>query len=87
MIQRQSNLYRDRSVAGLVSTRTDAIIKMRVVKDQIGQQVIKDYLEDRFEAIFSESSYGYRPLRSTHQAVAQVRRNVRELECYRHEHI
>ena len=42
--------------------------------------MVKDYLENRFEAIFSESSYGYRPLRSTHQALAQVRRNVREFQ-------
>ncbi|MRR24505.1 group II intron reverse transcriptase/maturase, partial [bacterium] len=51
-----------------------------IVRDRIAQQVIKDYLEARFEAIFSDSSYGYRPLRNTHQAIAQVRRNVREFE-------
>lgn len=48
------------------------------VRDRICQQVVKDYLEARFEAEFSEHSYGYRPLKSAHQAVAQVRRNVRE---------
>jgi RNA-directed DNA polymerase len=51
-----------------------------IVRDRIAQQVIKDYLEDRFEAIFSENSYGYRPMRNTHQAIAQVRRNVREYQ-------
>jgi hypothetical protein len=29
-----------------------------IVRDRIAQQVIKDYLEARFEAIFLESSYG-----------------------------
>jgi len=48
------------------------------VRDRIGQQVIKNYLESRFEAAFSEHSYGYRPLKNTHQAVIQVRKNIRE---------
>lgn len=48
------------------------------VRDRICQQVIKDYLEGRFEAIFSEHSYGYRPLKNTHQALTAVRKNVRE---------
>ena len=48
------------------------------VRDRICQQVIKDYLEGRFEAEFSEHSYGYRPLKNTHQALTAVRKNVRE---------
>jgi RNA-directed DNA polymerase len=40
--------------------------------------VVKDYLEARFEAEFSEHSYGYRPMKNAHQAIAQVRKNVRE---------
>jgi RNA-directed DNA polymerase len=50
------------------------------VNDRVAQQVIKSYLEPRFEAEFSPQSYGYRPLKSAHQAVEQVRKNVR----YRH---
>lgn len=48
------------------------------VNDRVAQQVIKAYLEPRLEAEFSPLSYGYRPLRSAHQALAQVRRNVRQ---------
>lgn len=48
------------------------------VRDRISQQVIKDYLESRFEKEFSEHSYGYRPMKNTHQALSAVRRNVRE---------
>jgi RNA-directed DNA polymerase len=48
------------------------------VRDRICQQVVKDYLESRFEAEFSEHSYGYRPLKNTHQALTAVRKNVRE---------
>ena len=47
------------------------------VNDRVAQQVVKDYLEQRFEAEFLPQSYGYRPLKSAHQAVEQVRRNVR----------
>jgi RNA-directed DNA polymerase len=46
------------------------------VEDRIGQQVIKDYLEARFEKEFHDHSYGYRPLRSAHQALDQVRQNT-----------
>jgi RNA-directed DNA polymerase len=46
------------------------------VSDRVAQQVIKSYLEPRFEAEFSPRSYGYRPLMDAHQAVEQVRRNV-----------
>jgi group II intron reverse transcriptase/maturase len=47
------------------------------VNDRVAQQVIKSYLEPRFEALFSLKSYGYRPLKCAHQAVEQVRKNVR----------
>ncbi|WP_245907054.1 reverse transcriptase domain-containing protein [Reichenbachiella versicolor] len=47
------------------------------VSDRIAQQVLKNYLEPRLESAFHENSYGYRPLKSAHQAVEQVRLNVR----------
>ncbi len=46
------------------------------VNDRVAQQVVKSYLEPRFEALFSPQSYGYRPLKSAHKAVEQVRKNV-----------
>lgn len=46
------------------------------IDDRIAQQVIKDYLESRFEKEFHANSYGYRPLKSAHQALEQVRQNV-----------
>jgi len=46
------------------------------VNDRIAQQVIKSHLEPRLEAEFLSDSYGYRPRKNAHQAVAQVRRNV-----------
>lgn len=47
------------------------------VSDRIAQQVVKAYLEPRLEAVFHDNSYGYRPLKSTHQAIEEVRSNVR----------
>jgi len=48
------------------------------VNDRVAQEVIKRYLEPRLEKEFSDHSYGYRPLKNTHQAIAQVRLNVRK---------
>lgn len=48
------------------------------LRDRIAQQVVKEHMEKRIEPLFHEHSYGYRPLKSTHQAIAQVREN-----CYK----
>ena len=45
------------------------------ISDRVGQMVIKDYLEPRLEKIFSPNSYGYRPNKNAHQALASVREN------------
>ena len=45
------------------------------VSDRIAQGVVKDYLEPMFETIFHQSSFGYRPGRSAHDALAQSRSN------------
>ena len=47
------------------------------IADRVAQMVIKDFIEPRFEKIFSSNSYGYRPDKSAHQAVAFVRQNCR----------
>lgn len=47
------------------------------IGDRIAQEVIKSYLEPRLEKLFHPNSYGYRPMRSAHQAVEEVRKNVR----------
>ena len=43
--------------------------------DRIAQQVVRDHLEKQLEPLFHESSFGYRPGRSAHDAVAQSQRN------------
>ena len=48
------------------------------LRDRIAQQVVKDYMEKRIDRLFHENSYGYRPMKSAHQAIEQVRQN-----CYK----
>lgn len=48
------------------------------VSDRIAQQVVKTYLEPRFEEEFSPHTYGYRPNKDAHQAIESVRMNVRD---------
>ena len=50
------------------------------ISDRVGQMVIKDYLEPRFEKIFSPDSYGYRPDKNAHQALEAVRNNCRKTD-------
>jgi len=40
--------------------------------------VVKEYLEPRFEKVFSPHSYGYRPTKNAHQALESVRVNCRK---------
>ena len=48
------------------------------VVDRLIQQAIHQVLSPLFEPHFSESSYGFRPQRSAHQAVLKARQYVRE---------
>ena len=45
-----------------------------IMRDRIAQQVVKDYMEKRIDKKFHENSYGYRPMKSSHEALKQVRR-------------
>jgi group II intron reverse transcriptase/maturase len=48
--------------------------------DRIARQVVRDHLEKQLEPVFHKSSFGYRPGRSAHEAVAQSQRN-----CFNHD--
>jgi group II intron reverse transcriptase/maturase len=50
------------------------------VGDRVAQQVIKTYLEPRYERLFSKSSYGYRPDKNAHQAIGQCQQ-----DCWKHD--
>ena len=45
------------------------------ISDRVGQMVVKMFIEPRLEKIFSNNSYGYRPNKNAHQALASVRKN------------
>jgi group II intron reverse transcriptase/maturase len=46
------------------------------IRDRICQQALKNRLEPIFEPLFSECSFGYRPGRSTHQAMRKIYREL-----------
>lgn len=50
------------------------------IGDRIAQTVIKDYMEASIDKLFHENSYGYRPLKSAHQALESARRNVMQYD-------
>lgn len=66
-----------RSVEIPKSKGTRRELGIPTVGDRICQQVIKDIIEPRIDGIFHASSYGYRPLKSSHQALERVRTNAR----------
>jgi RNA-directed DNA polymerase len=52
------------------------VLGIPTVKDRLLQQAISQVLTPHYEAIFSESSYGFRPGRSAHQAIGQACRHI-----------
>ena len=50
------------------------------VKDRVAQMAVKLMVEERIDAVFHASSFGYRSNRSAHQAIAQARKN-----CWRYD--
>jgi len=52
------------------------------VLDRMVQQAVMQVLQSRWDAEFSEHSYGFRPGRSAHQAVAKAQQYVVEGRCW-----
>ena len=50
------------------------------VGDRIAQTVVKDYMETSIDKLFHENSYGYRPLKSAHQALEKAKINVKNYD-------
>lgn len=50
------------------------------IRDRIAQQVAKQYAEQKIDALFHPNSYGYRPLKSSKEAIEQVRKNCLEFD-------
>jgi RNA-directed DNA polymerase len=49
------------------------------MRDRISQEVVRKYMEERIDRLFHEHSYGYRPMKSAHQAIREVKSN-----CYKY---
>jgi group II intron reverse transcriptase/maturase len=47
------------------------------IKDRVAQMACKLVIEPIFEADFEENSYGFRPKRSAHDAIKQIKENLR----------
>lgn len=58
----------------------ERILGIPTVSDRIAQTVVKMVFEPLVEPIIHENSYGYRPGRSAHDALAMVRRRCWEYD-------
>ena len=52
------------------------VLQIPCIRDRVVQGALKQIIEPIFEADFCPNSYGFRPERSPHQALAEVRRSV-----------
>jgi RNA-directed DNA polymerase len=52
------------------------VLRIPSIRDRVVQGALKLILESIFEADFCPNSYGFRPRRSPHQALAEVRRSL-----------
>jgi RNA-directed DNA polymerase len=54
------------------------VLGIPAIRDRVVQGALKLILEPIFEADFSDGSYGYRPRRTAHEAVARVTKAIAE---------
>ena len=55
-----------------VERRGQRPLGIPTVEDRVAQMVVVMYIAPRLEAIFHDDSYGYRPMKSAHSAIAKA---------------